>query len=30
MNKPIHFPEDFIWGAAAAGHQIEGNNLNSD
>ena len=30
MNKPIHFPEDFIWGAATAGHQIEGNNLNSD
>ncbi|MFM1885205.1 MAG: hypothetical protein RL026_362 [Pseudomonadota bacterium] len=24
------FPEDFLWGAATAGHQIEGNNTNSD
>lgn len=24
------FPEGFLWGAATAGHQIEGNNLNSD
>ena len=24
------FPEDFIWGAASAGHQVEGNNVNSD
>jgi beta-glucosidase len=24
------FPEDFLWGASTAPHQIEGNNLNSD
>jgi beta-glucosidase len=24
------FPEGFIWGAATAAHQIEGNNVNSD
>jgi len=24
------FPEGFIWGAATAGHQVEGNNVNSD
>ncbi|MEU6904134.1 family 1 glycosylhydrolase [Streptomyces coeruleorubidus] len=24
------FPDNFIWGAATAAHQIEGNNLNSD
>ena len=24
------FPERFLWGAATAGHQIEGNNVNSD
>jgi len=24
------FPKDFLWGAATAGHQIEGNNVNSD
>ena len=24
------FPSDFIWGAATAGHQVEGNNVNSD
>lgn len=24
------FPDDFIWGTATAGHQIEGNNKNSD
>lgn len=24
------FPRDFLWGAATAGHQIEGNNVNSD
>ena len=24
------FPEHFLWGAATAGHQIEGNNVNSD
>ena len=25
-----HFPEGFLWGAASAAHQVEGNNLNSD
>ena len=24
------FPQDFLWGTATAGHQIEGNNKNSD
>ena len=24
------FPRDFLWGAATAAHQIEGNNVNSD
>jgi beta-glucosidase len=24
------FPDDFLWGAATAGHQVEGNNVNSD
>jgi beta-glucosidase len=24
------FPKDFFWGAATAGHQVEGNNVNSD
>lgn len=24
------FPPGFLWGAATAGHQIEGNNVNSD
>ena len=24
------FPKNFLWGAASAGHQIEGNNVNSD
>ncbi len=26
----IDFPEGFIWGAATAAHQVEGNNTNSD
>ncbi|PPC77971.1 beta-glucosidase, partial [Pokkaliibacter plantistimulans] len=26
----IRFPDNFIWGAASAGHQVEGNNLNAD
>lgn len=26
----MKFPSDFIWGAATAAHQIEGNNINSD
>lgn len=25
-----HLPHDFLWGAATAPHQIEGNNINSD
>ena len=25
----IKFPEGFLWGAATAGHQIEGNNIHS-
>lgn len=24
------FPKDFLWGSATSGHQIEGNNVNSD
>ncbi|EGF91020.1 beta-glucosidase A [Asticcacaulis biprosthecium C19] len=24
------FPNDFLWGAATSGHQVEGNNVNSD
>ena len=24
------FPDNFLWGAASAGHQVEGNNVNSD
>ncbi len=24
------FPKDFLWGAATAAHQVEGNNINSD
>ena len=27
-GKP--FPDNFFWGAASAGHQVEGNNVNSD
>lgn len=26
----IIFPEGFLWGAATAAHQVEGNNINSD
>ena len=26
----IHFPKGFLLGAAAAAHQVEGNNMNSD
>ena len=28
MGSP--FPKGFLWGAATAGHQVEGNNVNSD
>lgn len=30
MEKAIQFPENFIWGASTAAHQIEGNNIASD
>ena len=26
----VQFPDGFLWGSATAGHQIEGNNVNSD
>jgi beta-glucosidase len=26
----VAFPPGFLWGAATAGHQVEGNNINSD
>jgi beta-glucosidase len=28
--KTHRFPANFLWGAATAGHQVEGNNINSD
>ncbi|MCA9955629.1 MAG: family 1 glycosylhydrolase [Anaerolineales bacterium] len=28
--KKFEFPSDFLWGSATAGHQVEGNNSNSD
>ena len=27
--KSFSFPKGFLWGSATAGHQIEGNNVNS-
>lgn len=30
QSAPLGFPKGFLWGAATAGHQIEGNNINSD
>lgn len=30
MTAPFTFPDGFLWGAATAGHQVEGNNVNSD
>ncbi|OGD03159.1 hypothetical protein A3D85_01800 [Candidatus Amesbacteria bacterium RIFCSPHIGHO2_02_FULL_47_9] len=30
MSKVLQFPKGFLWGAATAAHQIEGNNTNSD
>ena len=31
MPTPTYtFPQDFLWGAATAAHQIEGNNINAD
>src|ERR1700733_544045 len=29
-EKAKAFPEKFLWGCATAGHQVEGNNVNSD
>jgi beta-glucosidase len=29
-RKASAFPDGFLWGAATAGHQVEGNNVNSD
>jgi beta-glucosidase len=29
LNVPM-FPDGFLWGAATAAHQVEGNNVNSD
>lgn len=26
----VNFSADFLWGSATAGHQVEGNNVNSD
>lgn len=28
MKKQINFPENFLWGAATASHEVEGNNHN--
>ncbi len=30
QKRVLKFPEGFLWGAATAAHQIEGNNINSD
>lgn len=30
QKRKLYFPRNFIWGAATAGHQVEGNNVNSD
>lgn len=30
VAKPRNWPASFFWGVATAGHQIEGNNVNSD
>ncbi len=29
-NATIHFPKGFLWGAATAAHQVEGNNTNNN
>ncbi|ALE04882.1 beta-glucosidase [Arthrobacter sp. ERGS1:01] len=30
MSPTFHLPDDFLWGASTAAHQIEGMNVNSD
>jgi beta-glucosidase len=30
MTTAPAFPKDFLWGVASAGHQVDGNNVNSD
>lgn len=30
VTEPATFPTGFLWGAATAAHQVEGNNVNSD
>ena len=30
MTGAMQFPDDFIWGASTAAHQVEGNNINSN
>jgi beta-glucosidase len=30
VPRSARFPERFLWGVATAGHQVEGNNVNSD
>jgi len=30
VSAEAHFPANFLWGAATAAHQVEGNNVNSD
>ena len=30
MRETYEFPQEFIWGASTAAHQIEGNNVASD
>ena len=29
-DKVLHFPQDFLWGASTAAHQVEGNNSNNN
>ena len=29
-DRPLGFPDGFLWGAAGAAHQIEGGNTNND
>jgi len=29
-QRPRSFPDGFLWGAATAGHQVEGSNVNAD